>query len=92
MPLIAPEVLTQEPAFPTSDIWSLGVLTYVMLSGMSPFRGQDENETRQNILFVRYRFEHLYQEVSQEAVRFVMLLFKRQPMYVNYQILMLIWN
>lgn len=78
--ITAPEVLNHEPAFPTTDIWSLGVLTYVMLSGISPFRGEDENETRQNILFVRYRFEHLYQEISQEGVRFVMLLFKRQPM------------
>ncbi|XP_050295068.1 obscurin-like isoform X13 [Anthonomus grandis grandis] len=76
---VAPEVLAEEPAFPQTDIWSVGVLTYVMLSGTVPFRGTDEQETRQNILFVRYRFEHLYQEVSQEATRFIMLLFKRQP-------------
>ncbi|KAG5881050.1 hypothetical protein JTB14_033964 [Gonioctena quinquepunctata] len=76
---ISPEVLAEEPAFPQSDIWAVGVLAYIMLSGTVPFRGQDENETRQNILFVRYRFEHLYQEVSQEATRFLMLLFKRHP-------------
>lgn len=76
---LAPEILAEEPAFPQSDIWSVGVLTYVMLSGTVPFRGDDQNETRQNILFVRYRFENLYQEVSQEATRFVMLLFKRHP-------------
>jgi serine/threonine protein kinase len=34
----APEILNEEPAFPQSDIWSLGVLTYVLLSGVSPFR------------------------------------------------------
>ncbi|XP_023017381.2 obscurin isoform X4 [Leptinotarsa decemlineata] len=76
---ISPEVLAEEPAFPQSDIWAVGVLAYVMLSGVVPFRGQDENESRQNILFVRYRFEHLFQEVSQEATRFLMLLFKRHP-------------
>ncbi|CAH1180870.1 unnamed protein product [Phyllotreta striolata] len=76
---ISPEVLSQEPAFPQSDIWTVGVLTYVMLSGTVPFRGEDENETRQNILFVRYRFENLFQEVTQEATRFLMLLFKRHP-------------
>ncbi|XP_018567720.1 obscurin isoform X4 [Anoplophora glabripennis] len=76
---ISPEVLAEEPAFPQSDIWTIGVLTYIMLSGTVPFRGQDENESRQNILFVRYRFEHLYQEVTQEATRFLMLLFKRHP-------------
>ncbi|XP_028138813.2 obscurin isoform X7 [Diabrotica virgifera virgifera] len=76
---ISPEVIAEEPAFPQSDIWTVGVLTYVMLSGTVPFRGQDENESRQNILFVRYRFENLFQEVTQEATRFLMLLFKRHP-------------
>ncbi|CAH1393217.1 unnamed protein product [Nezara viridula] len=75
----APEVLCQEPAYPQSDIWSVGVLTYVMLSGVSPFLGESVGETRQNINFVRYRFEHLYKELTQEATRFLMLLFKRAP-------------
>ncbi|XP_063930937.1 obscurin isoform X4 [Zophobas morio] len=76
---ISPEVLNEEPAFPQTDIWTVGVLTYVMLSGVVPFKGQDLNETKQNISFVRYRFEHLYKEISQESTRFLMLLFKRQP-------------
>ncbi|KAF5286087.1 hypothetical protein FQA39_LY16433 [Lamprigera yunnana] len=76
---ISPEVLNEELAFPQSDIWSLGVLTYAMLSGVLPFKGNDEQETRQNISFVRYRFEHLFQELSQEGNRFIMLIFKRHP-------------
>ncbi|XP_065224775.1 uncharacterized protein LOC135848732 isoform X2 [Planococcus citri] len=75
----APEVLCDEPAFQYSDIWSVGVLTYILLSGVSPFRGFTELETRQNITFVRYRFEHLYKDLSQEALRFLMMLFKRTP-------------
>nr|XP_018906231.1 PREDICTED: muscle M-line assembly protein unc-89 isoform X4 [Bemisia tabaci] len=75
----SPEVLCDEPAFPQSDIWSIGVLAYVLLSGKSPFRGENDQETRQNIIFVRYRFEHLYKELSQEATRFLMLIFKRSP-------------
>lgn len=76
---ISPEILNEELAFPQSDIWSLGVLTYVMLSGVLPFKGQDDQETRQNISFVRYRFEYLFQELSQEGNRFIMLIFKRHP-------------
>lgn len=38
LPFTAPEILNDEPAFPQSDVWSLGVLTYVLLSGVSPFR------------------------------------------------------
>ncbi|RZF43884.1 hypothetical protein LSTR_LSTR007220 [Laodelphax striatellus] len=76
---MTPEVLCDEPAFPTSDIWSLGVITYILLSGNSPFVGATNEETKQNINFVRYRFEHLYKELTQEATRFLMLIFKRSP-------------
>ncbi|XP_043471830.1 obscurin isoform X6 [Leptopilina heterotoma] len=75
----APEVLNEEAAFPQTDIWMVGVLMYVLLSGVSPFRGEDDNETRQNISFVRFRFEYLFKELSQEATRFLMLIFKRTP-------------
>nr|XP_012153983.1 PREDICTED: muscle M-line assembly protein unc-89-like isoform X1 [Megachile rotundata] len=75
----APEVYNEEPAHPQTDVWMVGVLMYILLSGVSPFRGKDPDETRQNILFVRYRFEHLFKELSQEATRFLMLVFKRAP-------------
>ncbi|PNF42104.1 Obscurin [Cryptotermes secundus] len=75
----APEVLNNEPAFPQTDIWSVGVVMYILLSGISPFRGTDSEETRQNVTFVRYRFEYLYKELTQEATRFLILVFKRAP-------------
>ncbi|XP_026738493.1 obscurin isoform X2 [Trichoplusia ni] len=76
----APEIINDEPAFPQTDIWSVGVLTYIMLSGVSPFKGEDDAETKQNISFVRFRFEHLYKEITQEATRFLMFLFKKVPL------------
>uniref|UniRef100_A0A182J430 Muscle M-line assembly protein unc-89 n=1 Tax=Anopheles atroparvus TaxID=41427 RepID=A0A182J430_ANOAO len=76
---MAPEVLNDEPALPQTDIWTVGCLTYLCLSATSPFRGQDEAETRANISFVRYRFENLFKEVTAEATRFLMLIFKRAP-------------
>lgn len=75
----APEIVNNEPAFPQTDIWSIGVLTYILLSGTSPFRGSTHEETKQNISFVRYRFDHLYKEITQEATRFIMFAFKRAP-------------
>lgn len=83
----APEVVNNEPAFPQTDIWSVGVITYILLSGVSPFRGTDSEETRQNVTFVRYRFEYLYKELTQEATRFLILVFKRAPGYVLHYIL-----
>nr|XP_037866817.1 obscurin isoform X8 [Bombyx mori] len=76
----APEIINDEPAYPQTDIWSIGVLAYILLSGVSPFRGNDDNETKQNISFVRYRFEHLYSEITQEATRFLMFVFKKVPL------------
>ena len=32
-----------------SDIWSSGVLMYILLTGISPFRGRNEVETQRNI-------------------------------------------
>ncbi|CAK1544365.1 unnamed protein product [Leptosia nina] len=76
----APEVINDEPAYPQTDIWTVGVLAYIMLSGVSPYRGADDTETKQNISFVRYRFEHLYKELTQEATRFLMFIFKKTPL------------
>lgn len=75
----APEVINSELVYLQTDIWSIGVLAYILLSGTSPFRGLTHDETKQNISFVRYRFENLYKEITQEATRFIMFIFKRTP-------------
>ena len=36
---LAPEILAYEPISLSADIWSLGVLAYVLLTGFSPFGG-----------------------------------------------------
>lgn len=76
-------MLADEPAYPQTDIWSVAVLAYIMLSGSSPFRGVDESETKANISSCRFRFENLYREVTQEVSRFFMFIFKRTPTWVN---------
>ena len=43
---VSPEVIDYQPVTLTTDMWSVGVLTYVLLSGLSPFRGKD-NEVSQ---------------------------------------------
>ncbi|XP_067131065.1 obscurin-like isoform X2 [Centruroides vittatus] len=76
---LAPEILKQEDASTASDLWGVGVLTYILLSGVSPFHGENDVETTSNVLYVRYHFDNLYKEVTQEATRFLMQLFKRTP-------------
>lgn len=75
----APEILDEAQAFPQSDIWSLGVLLYVLLSGQLPFKGESAEETKSNILDVKFKFEWLYNEVTMEATRLLMWIFKRAP-------------
>ena len=40
----APEILNGMPHGVEVDLWSLGVVAYVMLSGFPPFYDDDENE------------------------------------------------
>ena len=76
---LAPEILEEAQAFPQSDMWSLGVLLYVLLSGQLPFKGESAEETKANILDVKFKFEWLYNEVTMEATRLLMWMFKRTP-------------
>ncbi|XP_064466282.1 obscurin-like isoform X4 [Ornithodoros turicata] len=76
---LPPEVLKDQELSPATDIWGVGVLLYILVSGCSPFLGADDEDTRNNILYVRYHFDKLYKEASTEVTRFLMMLFKRRP-------------
>uniref|UniRef100_A0A8C2BYT2 Myosin light chain kinase family, member 4b n=1 Tax=Cyprinus carpio TaxID=7962 RepID=A0A8C2BYT2_CYPCA len=69
---LAPEVINYEfVSFPT-DMWSLGVITYMLLSGLSPFLGEDDNETLNSILACQWSFEEAeFADISEEAKDFI---------------------
>ncbi|KAK8759284.1 hypothetical protein V5799_003084 [Amblyomma americanum] len=69
---VAPEILQYEPISLATDIWSLGVLTYVLLSGHSPFGGDTKQETFCNITNGSLDFpEDLFGDVSASAKDFI---------------------
>jgi len=69
---VAPEIIEYEPIGLPADCWSIGVITYILLSGCSPFLGDDKNETFQNISAVEYEFdEEYFQDVSDLAKDFI---------------------
>ncbi|XP_073502231.1 kalirin-like [Phyllobates terribilis] len=68
----APEIIRGTPVSLATDIWSLGVLTYVALSGVSPFLDESSEETCVNICRVDYSFPlEYFTSVSQAAQDFV---------------------
>ncbi|XP_051465836.1 myosin light chain kinase family member 4 isoform X2 [Apus apus] len=69
---LAPEVVNYDfVSFPT-DMWSVGVITFMLLSGLSPFLGDDDNETLNNILSCSWDFEdEEFRDVSDQAKDFI---------------------
>lgn len=49
---VAPEVLLRQPYGPEADLWSLGVIVYIMLVGYPPF---DDNDLVQLVKKIKYR-------------------------------------
>ncbi|XP_002741442.1 serine/threonine-protein kinase 17A-like [Saccoglossus kowalevskii] len=77
---VAPEILSYEPITLATDMWSIGVLTYVMLTGISPFAADDKQETFLNISQCKADFSSdLWKDISPLAVDFIKRLLVVQP-------------
>ncbi|XP_052900261.1 calcium/calmodulin-dependent protein kinase type IV-like [Anopheles moucheti] len=69
---VAPEVLHYNPLSLKSDIWSIGVLAYVLLTGLSPFGGENKQETFLNVTKCSLTFpDDLFRGISSDAVDFI---------------------
>ncbi|KAM6268493.1 striated muscle preferentially expressed protein kinase [Porphyrio hochstetteri] len=68
---MSPEVVKGDPVGSAADVWGVGVLTYIMLSGRSPFFELDPIETENRILAGRFDAFKLYPNVSQNAALFI---------------------
>ncbi|KAM9590329.1 myosin light chain kinase 2, skeletal/cardiac muscle [Trichechus inunguis] len=69
---LSPEVVNYDRISDKTDMWSMGVITYMLLSGLSPFLGDDDTETLNNVLSANWYFdEETFEAVSDEAKDFV---------------------
>ncbi|XP_059814616.1 death-associated protein kinase 2-like, partial [Hypanus sabinus] len=77
---IAPEVVNFEPLGPPADMWSIGVITYILLSGFSPFQGDTDNETLTNIVELNYDMDDgSFGSTSDMAKDFIAQLLLKEP-------------
>lgn len=77
---IAPEVINCEPLSAAADMWSIGVVTYILLSGLSPFQGDTDEETLRNILSMTYEFnDRVFSTTSPMAKDFIERLLVKDP-------------
>jgi len=77
---VAPEILCFEPLTTKTDMWSFGVMVYSLLTGFSPFTGDDDTETFLNISHVSIDFpKELFEDVSEDAIDFIRKLLVRLP-------------
>ncbi|VEL08923.1 unnamed protein product, partial [Protopolystoma xenopodis] len=76
----APEIADLEPVGFYTDMWAIGVLTYVLLSGLSPFSGRDKLETLDNVRRGEYSFDYNeFKGISDKAKDFISHLLQKQP-------------
>ncbi|XP_048415863.1 death-associated protein kinase 3 isoform X2 [Stegostoma tigrinum] len=77
---VAPEIVNYEPLALEADMWSIGVITYILLSGASPFLGETKQETLTNISAVNYDFdEEYFSNTSELAKDFIRRLLVKDP-------------
>uniref|UniRef100_A0A8D2PRA8 Myosin light chain kinase 3 n=1 Tax=Zosterops lateralis melanops TaxID=1220523 RepID=A0A8D2PRA8_ZOSLA len=69
---LAPEVVNYDfVSFPT-DMWSVGVITYMLLSGLSPFLGETDAETMNYVVNCSWDFDaEAFEQVSEDAKDFI---------------------
>ncbi|XP_033168096.1 calcium/calmodulin-dependent protein kinase type 1 isoform X2 [Drosophila mauritiana] len=69
---VAPEVLAQKPYGKAVDVWSIGVISYILLCGYPPFYDENDANLFAQILKGDFEFDSPYwDEISESAKHFI---------------------
>jgi len=65
---VSPEILMRKPYDEISDMWSVGCIVFLLLSGNLPFMGRSQKELFRKIVAGKYEFEaEDWDDVSEDA-------------------------
>lgn len=77
---VAPEILSTQRYGKSVDMWSIGVITYILLGGYPPFHDDNQKALFNKIKNAEYEFhEEYWSEVSEEAKDLIRHLLKINP-------------
>ncbi|XP_058079570.1 calcium and calcium/calmodulin-dependent serine/threonine-protein kinase-like [Magnolia sinica] len=77
---VSPEALGQCTVSSASDMWSLGVILYILLSGYPPFHATSNREKQKMILAGDFSFdEHTWKTISSSAKQLISSLLTVDP-------------
>lgn len=77
---MAPEIIKKLEYDCSVDIWALGVMTYIMLSGKPPFKGKTKDEVFVQITTKDFKFQNeIWKKISKEAKNFIKKMLVRDP-------------
>ncbi|CAD8085675.1 unnamed protein product [Paramecium sonneborni] len=76
----APEVLLEKGYDKKCDLWSCGVILYILLSGETPFPGQNTDEIEKRIISQRFNMKQkIWKTISKEAKNLLKNLLQQNP-------------
>ena len=76
---MAPEIVKEETYGLKVDVWSVGVIAHILLSGSPPFYGKSTLAIYQSIAYDEPKFGRFKDNLTPEAIEFTMLMLEKDP-------------
>lgn len=76
---MAPEIVREQQYDERVDVWSVGVIGHILLSGCPPFYGQSKQEIYRSIVRDEPRFGKVKHALSDQAIEFISKCLNKDP-------------